>query len=141
MKYIEIKLVKPTTEKLKFVKLIKDCSGLSLKESKDLCDSIHALPERVNKIPIRDGENDYRKMFVNEIKNIDGLFIINGGVQWDRNVKMLKLGISEKSDYIEFMKDYILNRFENSEELLTFVLNKFSKEELQEVFNRINIEL
>lgn len=41
MKYIEIKLVKPTTEKLKFVKLIKDCSGLSLKESKDLCDSIH----------------------------------------------------------------------------------------------------
>jgi hypothetical protein len=39
------------------------------------------------------------------------------------------------------MKDYILNKFDNSEDLLTFVLNKFSKEDLQEAFNKINIEL
>ncbi len=144
MKYIEIKLVKPTSEKLKFVKLIKDCSGLGLKESKDLCDNIHASTEIVHRIPIRDCETsttDYRKKFATEIKNIDGVFIINGGVQWNRNVKMLKIGIAEKSDYSEFIKDFILNRFDNSEELLTFILNKFSKEDLQEVFNRINIEL
>ena len=54
---------------------------------------------------------------------------------------MLQLGIADKSDYTEFMKDYILNKFDNSEDLLTFVLNKFSKKDLQEAFNKINIEL
>jgi len=39
------------------------------------------------------------------------------------------------------MKDYILNKFDNSEDLLTFVLNKFSKEDLQEIFNKTNIEI
>jgi hypothetical protein len=105
-------------------------------------------------MPIRDWETydyntgvttpattDYRRKFTTEIKNIEGKFVVNGGVQWDRNVKMLQLGIADKSDYTEFMKDYILNKFDNSEDLLTFVLNKFSKEDLQEAFNKINIEL
>jgi len=112
MKTVKIKLIEPTTEKLAFVKLIKDCSGLGLKESKDLCDSLHSYPERVFEMPIRDWETkdwntgtttststDYRKKFVTEIKNIQGKFIVNGGVQWERDVKMLKLGIAEKSDY------------------------------------------
>jgi hypothetical protein len=154
MKTIKIKLVEPTAEKLAFVKLIKDCSGLGLKEAKDLCDELHNRPSIVQEMPIRDWESydyttgkttptttDYRKKFSTEIKNISGKFIINGGVQWDRNVKMLKLGIAEKSEYTEFMKDYILNKFDNSEDLLTFVLDKFSKEDLQEVFNKINIEI
>jgi hypothetical protein len=154
MQNIKIKLVEPTTQKLAFVKLIKECSGLGLKESKDLCDDLHRYPEIVREMPIRNWENfdyttgasipattDYRRKFVTEIKNIDGKFILNGGVQWERNVKMLQLGIAEKSDYTEFMKDYILNKFDNSEDLLIFVLDKFSKEDLQEIFNKINIEI
>jgi hypothetical protein len=154
MKTIKIKLVEPTTQKLAFVKLIKECSGLGLKEAKDLCDELHARPDIVREMPIRDWETydystgkttpantDFRRKFTTEIKNIEGKFVVNGGVQWDRNVKMLQLGIAEKSEYAEFMKDYILNKFDNSEDLLTFVLDKFSKEDLQEVFNKINIEL
>ena len=154
MKTIKIKLIEPTTQKLAFVKLIKECSGLGLKEAKDLCDNIHSYSERVHEMPIRDWENydystgvttpattDYRRKFTTEIKNIEGKFVVNCGVQWDRNVKMLQLGIADKSDYTEFMKDYILNKFDNSEDLLTFVLNKLSKEDLQEAFNKINIEL
>jgi hypothetical protein len=154
MKTIKIKLVQPTTQKLAFVKLIKECSGLGLKEAKELCDELHSRPDIVLEMPIRDWETydyntgattpattDYRRKFTTEIKNIEGKFFVNGGVQWDRNVKMLQLGIAEKSEYTEFMKDYILNKFDNSEDLLTFVLDKFSKEDLQEVFNKINIEI
>lgn len=154
MKNIKIKLVKPATQKLAFVKLIKECSGLGLKEAKDLCDDLHKYPEVVREMPIRDWEDydyttgkttpaitDFRKKFTTEIKNIDGKFIVNGGIQWERDVKMLQLGIAEKSDYTEFMKDYILNKFDNSEDLLTFVLDKFSKEDLQELFNKTNIEI
>lgn len=154
MKTIKIKLVEPTTQKLAFVKLIKECSGLGLKEAKDLCDDLHHNPSIVREMPIRDWETydytigkstpaitDFRKKFTTEIKNIDGKFVVNGGVQWERNVKMLSLGIAEKSEYAEFMKDYILNKFDNSEDLLNFVLDKLSKEDLQEIFNKTNIEL
>lgn len=152
-KNIRIKLVKPTKEKLKLVKLIKDCSGLGLKEAKDLCDIMHANPEKTVEMSIRDWETidwstgvktptttDYRRKFINEIKDVDGKFIVNGGVQWERNVKMLQLGIADKSEYIDFIREYILNSFGNSEDLLTFVLDTISKEDLQEVFNKINIE-
>jgi hypothetical protein len=154
MKTIKIKLVEPTPNKLAFVKLMKECSGLGLKEAKDLCDDLHQNPHIVREMPIRDWESydyntgvttpattDYRRKFTTEIKDVGGRFVVNGGVQWDRNVKMLQLGIADKPDYIEFMKDYILNKFDNSEDLLTFVLDKLSKEDLQEVFNKINIEL
>jgi len=154
MKTIKIKLVQPTTQKLVFVKLIKECSGLGLKDAKDLCDNIHDYPERVHEMPVRDWETydyntgattpattDYRRKFTTEIKNIEGKFVVNGGVQWDRNVKMLQLGIADKPDYTNFMKDYILNKFDNSEDLLTFVLDKLSKEDLQEIFNKTNIEI
>ena len=47
---IKIKLVRPTSEKLRFVKLIKECSGLGLKESKDLVDAAPStLKEGVSK--------------------------------------------------------------------------------------------
>jgi hypothetical protein len=155
MKTIKIKLIEPTPNKLAFVKLIKDCSGLGLREAKDLCDDLHSYPEIVRDMPVRDWETydyntgkyntpsntNYAKKFATEIKNVGGRFIVNGGVQWERDVKMLQLGIAEKSDYTEFMKDYILNKFDNSEELLTFVLDKFSKEDLQEIFNKTNIEI
>jgi hypothetical protein len=41
MKKVKIRLIQPTSEKLKLVKLLKDCSGLGLKESLALCDNMH----------------------------------------------------------------------------------------------------
>ena len=153
-KTIKIKLISPTAEKLKFVKLIKECSGLGLKESKDLCDSMHSYPNKTFDMPIRDWESkdwntgvttpaqtDYIKKFITEIKDVDGEFIVNGGTQWERNVKMLKLGVADKSDYTDFMKEYILNKFANSEEMLNFVFDKVTKEDLQDIFNKTNIQL
>jgi len=143
---IRIKLVSPTSNKLAFVKLIKDCSDMGLKEAKDICDFLHANPGVVKEFETRKVDSngnhiDFRKKFANDIKSIDGKFIVNGGSQWERDVKMLKLGIGDTSDYCEVIKENILNSLDNSEELLNFVLSKLSKKELEEVFNKINIEL
>lgn len=138
---LRIKLIVPTPNKLAFVKLIKDCSGLGLRESKDLCDELHKNPNLVQHMPLRPNDDvDYSIHFRNEIKNVGGEFLVNGSIQWDRNVKMLKLGIGDESDYSEFIKDYILNGLVDSENLLTLALSKLSEKDIKEVFNKINLE-
>ena len=139
---IRIKLIVPTPNKLAFVKLIKECSGLGLRESKDLCDELHKNPHIVQHMPIQTSNSsiNYRKHFASEIKNVGGEFLVNGGIQWERNVKMLKLGIADEVDYIDFIKDYILNGFAGSENILNLALSKLSKKDIQEVFNTINLE-
>jgi hypothetical protein len=139
---IRIKLITPTPNKLAFVKLIKECSGLGLRESKDLCDELHKNPHIVQHMPIQNsnGSINYRTHFTNEIKYVGGEFLVNGGIQWDRNVKMLKLGIADEVDYVDFIKDYILNGFAGSENILNLALSKLSKNDIQEVFNTINLE-
>lgn len=62
---------------------------------------------------------------------------INGGVQWQREVNMLKLGIGSRQDYLDFIKQSIQTNFGNSEELITFVLNKLSDEQLHETLEKI----
>ena len=141
---IRIKLIQPTTQKLAFVKLIKDCSDMGLKESKDLCDFLHANPGAVKEFEVRkvdSGGNyvDFRKKFANEIKGIDGKFVVNGSSQWERNVKMLKLGIGDTSEYCDAIKENILDNLDSSEELLNFVLTKLSKQELEEVIKDSNL--
>lgn len=139
---IRIKLITPTPNKLAFVKLIKECSGLGLRESKDLCDELHRNPHIVQHMPIQNsnGSINYRTHFANEIKYVGGEFLVNGGIQWDRNVKMLKLGIGDEVDYVDFIKDYILNGFAGSENILNLALSKLPKNDIQEVFNTINLE-
>jgi len=155
MKKVKIRLVKPTSEKLRLVKLIKDCSGLGLKEAKDLCDNMHASPLKTFEMPIRDyatydyntgistpSNVDYKAKLISEIKEIDGEFVINGGTQWERNAKMLSLGIGEESDYSDFIKEHILtSALVDSENILNFALSKLSKEELIEVFSKIKLEI
>ena len=138
---LRIKLLEPTPNKLAFVKLIKDCSGLGLRESKDLCDELHSSPHLVQDMPVKPTDDtDYSKRFISEIKNVGGKFLVNGGIQWERNIKMLKLGIGDESDYSDFIKDYILNGLEDSENLLTLALSKISENDIKEVFNKINLE-
>lgn len=138
---LRIKLLEPTPNKLVFVKLIKDCSGLGLREAKDLCDELHKFPHLVQDMPLLPTVDvDYSKRFKNEIKNVGGKFLVNGGIQWERNIKMLKLGIGDESDYSEFIKDYILNGLVDSENLLTLALSKISESDIKEVFNKINLE-
>jgi hypothetical protein len=139
---LRIKLIEPTPNKLQFVKLIKDCSGLGLRESKDLCDELHKSPHLVQDMPVRVSNEtiDYSSHFKSEIKNVGGKFLVNGGIQWERNIKILKLGICDESDYSDFIKDYILNGLEDAENLLILALSKISENDIKEIFNKINLE-
>jgi hypothetical protein len=50
---------------------------------------------------------------------------------------MLELGIGDDSDYVDFISESIFqNNLENSEEFLKFVLTKFNREQLIEIFDK-----
>jgi hypothetical protein len=74
------------------------------------------------------------------MKNIEGRFSVTGGTQWQRNIKMLSLGIADESEYIDFTNEFLIDNrnLEVSENILRFALSKLSKDELQEVFTEIN---
>ena len=143
---IRIKLIKPCSSKLNIVKLIKKCSLLGLVGSKDFYERLEANPGVSYEFEVRtdgilvDGTS-FRDYFINEIKNLDGEFVINGGAQWERNVKMLKLGIGEVEDYKDFIKEEIMMNSDNSSELINFILSKLSREVLEETFNKFTQEI
>ena len=142
---IRIQLIEKCPNKLSFVKLIKDCTGLGLKDSKDICDRLHDRPDLIEEIIVREGVDEngvsYSKKFINGMRDlVQGKFNVTGGLQWDRNIKMLSLGIADESDYIDFANEFLIDNrnLEVSQTILRFALSKLSKDELQEVFNEIN---
>jgi hypothetical protein len=135
-KLVRIKLIAGCTNKLQFVKLIKDCSNLGLKESKDICDRLHAGEIQTFEAREDDAVN-YARKFRQDIVNCGGKFQVSGGVEFQRDYKMLELGIGDDSDYVDFISESIFqNNLENSEEFLKFVLSKFNREQLVELFDR-----
>ena len=50
---IKIRLIEPCKNKLYFVKLIKDCTELGLKDSKEVCDRLHDRPGITEEIIVR----------------------------------------------------------------------------------------
>ena len=146
MEFISIKLIYPSNTKLKLVKLIKDCSGLGLKDSKEVCDELHSNPGTVVKMKVLpvslDGTN-YVKKFINELKDMDGLFEVTGGTQWQRNYKMLAIGLGEKSEYIDFISEHISDNrtSDESKKLIKFIIEKLSKKEIEEIFSKIKIDI
>jgi len=140
---IRIKLIKPCSSKLNIVKLIHKCSLLGLVGSKDFYDRLEANPGVSYEFDVRRDEDDFsfRDYFINEIKNLDGEYVINGGAQWERNLKMLKLGIGEIEDYQDFIKEEIMMNSDNSSELINFILSKLSREDLEETFNKFTQEI
>jgi hypothetical protein len=134
---IKIKLIEKCVNKLIFVKLIKDCSGLGLKESKDICDRLHTHPLEIQTFVVRqDGITNYAKKFRDEISNAGGKFIISGGTEFMRDFKILDLGIGDNEDYANFIIDYYENSFEDQKEFLKFVLSKLNREELLSIFEK-----
>ena len=135
-KLVRIKLIENCPNKLQFVKLIKECSGLGLKESKDICDRLHAGEVQTFEVREDDAVN-YAKKFRQDIVSCGGRFQVSGGVEFQRNYKMLELGIGDDSDYVDFISESIFqNNLENSEEFLKFVLTKFNREQLIEIFDK-----
>ena len=144
---IRIKLINQCAGKLQFVKNIKELLGLGLKDSKDIVDNICNIPFKSVEleIPMNKSISDVKKLLDDlswtSISRDDEMafynYEINGGVQWQREANMLKLGIGSRQDYLDFIKQSIQTNFGNSEELITFVLNKLSDEQLKETLEKI----
>ncbi len=135
---IRIKLQVGSPNKLALVKLIKDCSGLGLKESKDICDRLHSHPGDIQSFDTREDDTgiNYAKRFREEIKNCGGEFIVSGGTDLMRDFKILDLGIGDNEDYANFIAEYYENNFEDQKEFLKFVLSKLNREELLSIFEK-----
>ena len=144
---VRIKLINQCAGKLQFVKNIKELLGLGLKDSKDIVDNICNIPFKSVEleIPMNKSISDVKKLLDDlswtSISRDDEMafynYEINGGVQWQREVNMLKLGIGSREDYLDFIKQSIQTNFGNSEKLITFVLNKLSDEQLHETLEKI----
>lgn len=139
---VKIKLVNNCDNKLQFVKNIKELCDLGLRDAKDIVDRICLKPyipvefEIPTGISTKDASEKikYNLSFSGE-SYID--FEINGGTQWQREIKMLQLGVGERQDYLDFLKQHIQTNFGNSDEMLTFVLDKLTQEQLQETIDKI----
>jgi hypothetical protein len=139
---IKIKLVNDCNNKLQFVKNIKELCGLDLRNSKDIADRVCQKPYLPVELDIPTGistKEAHDKIRYNLSFSGDYIidFEINGGTQWQREIKMLQLGVGERKDYLDFLKQHIQTNFGNSDEMLTFVLDKLTQEQLQETIDKI----
>lgn len=136
MRKVRLKCIQKTTSLLSFVKLIKEVSGLGLRESKDIADSLHSLDNVEFDIPSDKSIEQFRK----DLKGIGGLYLVNGGIEFDREYKLLKLGLGDKDDYIDLVSKNI-DYFTNSNEIFEHILSKLSKEDLIELTNKLTDKL
>jgi len=141
-KKIKISCIEGTSSKLALVKIIKNFSGDGLKQSKDIVDSIHSHIGMPIEFELVSDKTEID--LLNELKNIDGKFIINGGTQWSRAKKMLDLGIGADEDYAEFISEYIAYNTYHSEVLesisfLKKIFSKLDKNQLENIFKSLDI--
>ena len=145
MRKLRIKLLSKCENKLQVVKLIKDCTGLGLKDSKDIADDMFNKIGLVREIEIvepytKDGKvfNPFEE-FTTKINQF-GDFRVTGGLSWERDSKMLGLGIGETEDYATFVSDYMsYNNLEENKIILEVLFSKLNKEDLIELVNKIKI--
>lgn len=135
---IKVKLINDCNNKLRFVKNVKDLCDLGLRDAKDIVDRICQKPYTPFEfeVPIDITTKEVYDKLTYELAP-DNILEINGGTQWQREIKMLQLGVGERQDYIDFLKQHIQTNFGNSEEMLTFVLDKLTQEQLQETIDKI----
>ena len=145
---IEIKLIKPCSARLLFVKILKDYTDLGLRDAKILCDNLHSNPGVSFKVEIdwpsgtidtNDG-NCVRK-FIDDLKECGGELVVNGGTEWLRHYKVLSIGLGDKKEYSDFISNHIYDNrnIGETKELIDFMIDKLSKEEISELFKKIKV--
>ena len=121
---VNIRLIKCDL-KLQFIKIVKEYTGLGLRGAKDLCDN--CLEKGYEKFTITD--RDYNN-FVEDLKGI-GEFEFSGGLAYEREGKVLSLGIGECEDYISYiLKKSKMVSFEKNSKVLEYLLERLDKKEL-----------
>ena len=117
----------PITSKLNFVKMVKDLTGYGLKESKDVCDDIHCASNQ-REIEVLDVEN-----FIKQMTQNFGDYIDVYHPAYDRDLKILLVGVGDKTDYV----DAITKLIEKNPDKMDKILKRFEKEDLIEILTEV----
>jgi hypothetical protein len=142
---LRIKLLSKCENKLQVVKLIKDCTELGLKDSKWIADEMFNHIGLVKEIELREPYmRDFKLFYPYEefTKNIHefGDFQVTGGLSWERDSKMLSIGLGDIEDYANFVSEYMsYNNSEENKMILETIFNKLEKKDLVELVNQIKL--
>lgn len=130
---LKIYLKNPPQAKLMIVKFIKKHTGLSLKKAKDCMDELY-LSGFVNIDSLYDINMKELNEDISEI-NTDECYLKATNQSYDRNRKILLLGLGEEKDYVDFVMENI--KFDNNvENFLKDCLSYMKKDDLIEVFKK-----
>ena len=67
-------------------------------------------------------------------------FQMDGDRGFERERKLLTLGLGEKEDYVSFFVE-CGDLFDNQKEILNLALNKLSMEDLKEIFEKVKTKI
>lgn len=148
---IKITQNRPESSRLAFVKALKDVSGLGLKEAKDLADTLHhGFGTGSKTIEISIGVNNgYTKPSPKTIKDIkdfikylnencSGDYTVGGGIAFERESKLLSLGMGSDADYISFISKVMMEKSRTEiEEFMSSIMSNVNREDLQKIFNKL----
>ena len=135
MKKLRLKCIQKTTTKLAFVKLLKEVTGYGLREAKDLADTFDNDINKVVEFEILPSISI--EQFRKSLNDISGEYVVNGGLSFEREYKLLTLGLGEKEDYVDFISEN-LNYFTNQHDTIKFILSKLTKEDLIELTKKLD---
>lgn len=139
---VQLKLKSRVNSKLAFVKIVKEYTSWGLKDAKFYADRLFEDFEkgrgRFSELELENPQNF--KSFLSDLKDIGVDAYVTGGTQWDRDFKMLSLGIGEKEDYINFISEYIRCMPYEDNPILGMALSMLNKDQLNDIINKIKKE-
>lgn len=134
MKTILIKCIKPTSNRLALVKLIKDLTISSLTKSKDIVMSLHSNIGNDVELEITNYERYY--IFIDKLKFIDGEYEVSPFKFYKRNLFLLSVGVGSKEDYVNFLTHLFISS--KDEEVIKKCLSEVDKDSLTKMINFFN---
>jgi hypothetical protein len=124
---VKIKITSTIESKLAFVKSIKRCSNYGLKESKDIADWLSININKYKDVDLNDINGFKYELMSNNVKNVV--------LADNRDLNILKLGLGEKEEYLEYLSYYLINNEDNIKKSLSYL----TKIQLIELLQKISI--
>ena len=135
---VDITIYTTGTSKLNLVKVIKDITGMGLKEAKDIVDGLVTSPQKI-RVPLTASEITRYKKYLTDC---EGCTFDMTDQQKIRDVKLMQLGLYEKDQLVdEIVESDIFNIFANKDnfELIKNILKSrythIPEEELLKILN------
>lgn len=124
MERVKLKCLSKPPSLLQYVKIVKEHTGMDLKSTKDFCDnSIKYLGVEFELTVITSS-----KKFDDDISSLIGTSIQVHNHQRERQIKLISLGLGDKSDLIDLLADDMASE-------LVFKVKSDNRAELYGIFN------